>query len=247
MTTDAMATPAPSGNLLSRAVGVIMSPRATFEGVAARPRVLGALVLVILVGVGLFGGFLVSDRGRQAFFDSMYDRIQQSGATGDALTRQEQGVQSLEKLAGEHLPIFVALFSGSQLITVPLAAVVIGGILFVIFNAILGGTATFKQVMAVVVHSWIILALSQLITLPLNYVRGTVSSATNIGVMLPMVEETSFLGRFLGSIDLFVIWAFVVLAIGLSVLYRRKTGSIAITLFGLYAVVALVIAYFRSR
>ncbi len=38
--------PTPSQGLLARAVGVIFAPRATYAGIAARPRVLGALLLI---------------------------------------------------------------------------------------------------------------------------------------------------------------------------------------------------------
>ena len=40
-------------------------------------------------------------------------------------------------------------------------------------------------------------------------------------------------------IDLFIVWWVIVLAIGLGVLYRRRTQPIAITLFGVYTVIAL--------
>ena len=59
--------------------------------------------------------------------------------------------------------------------------------------------------------------LGQLFTGPLNYFRGSMSSATNLAVVLPMIDEGSFLGRLLGMIDLFLIWWLVVLAIGLGV------------------------------
>ena len=44
----------------------------------------------------------------------------------------------------------------------PLVALVIAGIAFAVFNAVLGGDATFKQVYAVVVHSGVVLALQPL-------------------------------------------------------------------------------------
>ena len=47
--------------------------------------------------------------------------------------------------------------------------------------------------------------------------------------------------------DLFVIWYLLVLAIGLAVLYRRKTQPIALALYGVYAAGVVVIAAIRSR
>ena len=44
----------------------------------------------------------------------------------------------------------------------------------------MGGNATFKQVFAVVVHSGVIGLLGQLFTVPMNYMRGVMTSATNL-------------------------------------------------------------------
>lgn len=133
------------------------------------------------------------------------------------------------------------------LVMAPLMAVIIAGILFAVFNAAMGGEASFKQVFTVIVHAGVISVLGQLFTAPVNFVRGTMGSATNLAVLLPMVDEKSFVGRLLGMIDLFVIWYVIVLAIGLGVLYRRRTQPIAMTLLGAYAVIALVFAAVMSR
>ena len=77
---------------------------------------------------------------------------------------------------------------------------------------------------------------------------GAASAAsTNLGALLPMLPEKSFLGDLLGAIDIFLIWYVVVLAIGLAVLYRRRTQPIAISLLGVYAVIALIIAVVKTR
>ena len=47
---------------------------------------------------------------------------------------------------------------------------------------------------------------AQLFTGPLNYFRGARQSATNLAVLLPMVDPKSFVGRLLAMIDLFLIW-----------------------------------------
>ncbi len=110
----------------------------------------------------------------------------------------------------------------------------------------MGGNATFKQVLTVVTHAGAPGVLGQFFTMPLNYMRGVMTSATNLAVALPFVPEESFFGRLLGTIDLFLIWQLIVLAIGLGVLYRKRTQPIAISLFVLYGVIALIIATVRS-
>jgi hypothetical protein len=81
--------------------------------------------------------------------------------------------------------------------------------------------------------------------MPLSYATGRISSAT-LDVFVPMVEETSFIARFLGAIDLFWIWWCVSVAIGVGVLFKRKTGGIAMTFLGIYVCLALVLGIVRS-
>jgi hypothetical protein len=132
------------------------------------------------------------------------------------------------------------------LIAGPLMLAVISGILFAIFNAALGGDASFKQVFTVAVHAGPIGLLAQLFTVPLNYMRGSMSSATNLGVLTQsMVDDSSFIAKLLSMIDIFIIWQLFVLAIGLAVLYRRRTQPIATSLFVVYAVIAVIVAFVR--
>ena len=111
--------------------------------------------------------------------------------------------------------------AAGQVVFLPLTALVISGLAFAVFNAALGCDATFKQVFAVVVA----LGLHRRAAAAVRRCRSTtraqsLSSPTNLAVFLPMLDENSFPARLLGSIDLFVIWWAVSLAIGLGVLYR---------------------------
>jgi hypothetical protein len=110
----------------------------------------------------------------------------------------------------------------------------------------MGGQASFKQLFSVYVHTGAVSALGQIFTGTLNYFRGSVSSASNLAVALPMIDEQSYLGRLFGMIDLFIIWWLIVCAIGLGVLYRRRTQPIAITFFAIYAVIILAAAAVMS-
>jgi hypothetical protein len=136
--------------------------------------------------------------------------------------------------------------AGAVLVFTPIMTLVFAGIMFLVFNVIMGGDRSFKQVYAVFVHAGVISTLGQLFTGPLNYFRGAVTSATNLAVLLPMVDPKSFLGRVLAMTDLFLIWYLLVLAIGLAVLYRRRTQPIALTLYGVYGAGVLVIAAVMS-
>jgi len=125
----------------------------------------------------------------------------------------------------------------------PIMTFIFAGIYFGVFNAMLGGDATYKQVLAVTTHAGAINVVQTLFVLPLNYVRESAASATNLGVFVQsFLDETNFVARVLGMIDMFIVWNLIVTAIGLGVLYRRKTGPIFWSLMGVYVVIVLVIA-----
>jgi len=224
-------------SLPARIIGVLFAPRATYAAVAARPRAFGVLAFIILVGaVGTFI-FLSTDVGRNAMIDQQIETMKSFGVqmNDQAIARMEQGAER-----GKYFgPIF-------QAISMPIMALVVSGIVFGVFNAVMGGDATFKQAFAVVSHSGVVLTVSQLFGLPLAYARERMTSATNLAVFAPFLDENSFPARLLGSIDLFIIWWTISLAIGLGVLYRRRTGPIATTLIVIYVAIGVVIAAIKT-
>jgi Yip1 domain len=221
---------APPMGLAARFIGVITSPRETFQSVVAHPKWLGMLALATVTIALLVGWFLSTSVGQNAWLETMPPKMSD---------QQYEGMLRVAKFLG-----YIGALQ--MLVMIPLMTIVIAGILFGIFNA-LGGDATFKQAFAVVVHALPISVLGQLFTVPVNYARGKLASATNLAVLLPMIDEKSFLGRLLTATDLFIIWWVFVLAIGVGVLYRRRTQPIALSLFGVYAVLALVWAAIMSR
>ena len=220
-------------SLPARIIGVLTAPRATYAAVAAHPRWLGVMVFIILVGAGATFAFLSTEVGKAAMLDQQVRTVESFGVklNDEAYQRMEQGTNNARYTG----PIFQAIF-------VPLTALIVAGIALAVFNAILGGSASFRQVYAIVAHSGVIIALAGLFGLPLAYARETMSSSTSLAVFLPFLDENSFAARFLGAIDLFQIWWLVSLGIGLAVLYRRKTGPIAIGLIAVYVTIGLIVA-----
>jgi len=230
--------PAPGGKSLpARLLGVFISPRSGYADVVARPRWLGALAVVVLISATAVYAFMSTEVGQQAALDM---NMRQAESFGRTITDAQY--ERMEQMAGYSKYFGAAL----QAISLPLMALVVAGIAFAVFNAALGGDATFKQTYAIVAHSGIVIAVQQLFVLPLDYARETLSSPTNLAVFLPFLDESSFLARMLGSIDLFVIWWAINVSIGFAVLYRKRTGPIATTLLVIYVTIGLVIAAVKT-
>jgi hypothetical protein len=238
--TDTSTAPQPDvrpRGLPSRVLGVIFSPADTFRSVAARPRWLGVMALVIGVSGALWFWFAGTDVGQQAMLDQQIQRTQSMGGT--VTDEQYAAFQRM-------MPMMKYFVVGSQVVAGPVITLILAGILYAVFTAGLGGAARFKQVFAVLAHSGVITVLQTLFTIPINYARESMASATNLAVLLPMLDEGSFLARLLGVIDLFIVWWLLVLAIGIGVLYRRRTAPIFSSFVGIYAVIAVVVAIVMS-
>jgi hypothetical protein len=233
----AESTTAPAKGLPARFIGVLFAPRATYASVAAHPRWLGIFFAVVLISCTASAALMSTEVGRNAVIDQ---QIASSESFGRPMTQAQ--IDRVEQMA----PYFVYITPVFQVFGLAITALVISGIAFAVFNAMLGGDATFKQVFAVVTHSGVILAFLSLFTTPLAYARGSISSATNLAVFLPFLEDTSFLARLLGSIDLIFIWWMLSLAIGLGVLYRKRTGPIATSLLVIYVAIGLIIAAVKT-
>jgi len=142
-------------------------------------------------------------------------------------------------------PARLAFSAAAMLIFPPIVWAILAGVAYLVFGVFTGGTATFRQIYAVVVHSSVVGAVGALFTTPLNYVRQA-TSATNLAVFLPFLTEGSFLARLAGMVDLFIVWWLAVLSIGIAVAYRKKTGGVALVVFGIYALIAVAIAAFQA-
>jgi Yip1 domain len=230
------ASHAPRG-LLSRILGIVFSPEETFADIIRAPRVLGVLAFVTIVGVVTIGGFLMTEVGQQAWLDQQED---QAVSWGREMT--DDRYAGLEKVA----PYVGYITMGTMLVFIPVVTLIVAGLLFAVFNGALGGRARFKELFAVCAHAGVISALGWVFVMPLNYLRESLSSPTNLSVLAPMLEQGSFLASLLGTIDLFIVWWVVVLGIGLAVLYRRSTKPVIGGLLVVYAVIALCIAVARS-
>ncbi|HEY3043149.1 MAG TPA: YIP1 family protein [Vicinamibacterales bacterium] len=228
---------APARGLAVRVFGVLTSPRATYADIAARPRWLGALIVVLVMTIVPSSWLLSTEVGQRAVIDQQLQTLEAFGRTVN-----DQQLQQMERMA----PYSVYFAAAGQIISLPLVSLVIAGIAFAIFNGALGANATFRQVFAVVAFSGVVMGLRALFSTPLNYARESLSSPTSLTAVLPFFEDNTFAARLLGSIDLFLIWWIVSLAIGLGVLYKRRTAPIATTFLVVYGAIALTIAAVRT-
>ena len=226
MTETATAPAAPLG-LFARAAGMLFSPKATFQNIVANPRPFGILfVTALVIGIGSAVP-MFTEAGQNTVLD-MQLRAAESG--GRTLTPEQRATF-------ESFKPFLAPFTiATTMIMIPVFTLFMTALYWAAFNVVLGGSASFKQVLSTVSHSQVIPALGILAGIPFMLNQPTMSMAGpfNLGALLPMLEEGSRLAKFMSNLGVFGLWGVFVNAIGLGVLYRRKTAGIFVGLLIIY-------------
>lgn len=230
--TEPTTAPVPAKGLFARAIGVLFSPRATYAAVVAHPRPAGILLLSSLL-IGLAQGLpQFSERGRQAAINMNVQNVEKF--TGQKVTDDQYAAIERRSVYGPYFAI------GGAVVVAPIIVLIFAGLYFVAFNALMGGTATFKQILAVVSHSQVIGVLGAVVAAPIQFVQGTLSigGPFNLGVLVPMLDETSLIARVLSSTPIFTLWGIWNTGTGLGVLFKRSGTTISIVLLVIYFAIA---------
>ena len=218
---------------LARVAAVVYAPRTTFARVVESPRWIGVLVLTTAVTFVSSAALFATETGRLALVDQ-WERT--AIAFGQPV---DDARYAMFQRASEQGAAYAALTS---LAAGPLLVFGTSMLLFAIFNGMLHGRARLRQVVAVTTYAGVILALRQVIAAPLDYARETLASPASANLLFTSLDEASPLARFLGVIDLFVVWWAFALAIGVAVLYRRRARTLVVGFIGAYVAVAALLA-----
>ena len=220
------AAPEPTPDLPSlpvRIAQVFFSPGELFERLKAQPAWIGALVTLIVVSL-IVQILFPEELLRQLVIDQLGEEADQAQ------------IDSAMRLAG------TLRFVGPVVIT-PVVAVLLAGLVLLIWNLILGGQASFSQAMSVVTHTLFIPTLGGILTVPLMIAANDATIALGLHLAVPGLDEEGFLYRFLKGLNLFSIWGAIVMGIGVSKLYpKTSAGSAALTLLSIYVVYRAVSA-----
>ena len=221
----------PSASVVDTLFGTLRRPRRTFERLAVHPRWATALALTFGLMFAAKVGVLLTPVGQQALTDQWASRAE---AFGQPVT--DQNYQDFVDLGarGPEIGAATAVATGLLLVCA----------LPVLSQLLLRGTsgATYRQALAITTHAGAVLTLRELVAAPVSYVRESLASPLTLGSLVGGLDEVSAGARFLGMIDLFLVWWLVVLAIGFAVIYRRSALRLAGTFVALYVGFGLVMA-----
>ena len=219
---------APFPGLASRFVQVFVSPGALFERLVEKPVWGGAMILgaaMVLVGVALLPPDLYLAEIRQSFLQR-----------GQPFPSEIERSVGLVRIGGA----VAAVVSWSVILAV------FAGLVTVVFAFILGDEGTYRQYLSVMVHAQLVAAMSGLVVLPLKIMAGDLRLLLSVGTFAFFLED-GYAFRFLSLLDLFSLWAWMLVGLGAARIGRREAWVPgAVGLLVIPVVLAAIIAIFNG-
>jgi hypothetical protein len=219
----------------ARVFGILRRPRPTLQEVVSHPRWASLLIALTLITAAAGAVVSATEVGQLALVDQ-WER------TALAFGQVVDDTRYADLHAWSRLGPAVA--AGNALLAGPGVALVVSLLVFVWLRrgTRTGAAVSYTQVLAVVVHAGVVLAVGRLIAAPLVLARETTASATTVGAWFPSLDEASPVARFLGSLDVFTLWWAVVLGMGVAVLSGQRARTCAAWILSVYVGLALVAA-----
>ena len=222
--------------------GVFTSAGETYETIANTPKKNYWLVpIVIFIVVNLITTFLfmrdaelinkTMEKQRQKMQQQMEEKVKSGQMTQE---QSAQAQEQAEKFMNPKSPFFMAIGYGGSIVG-PFIVLLILGLLYFIALKVLKANSDFSNILNVVGLALLITAVGNLISTVISIIRGEPSS---VGLGLLFSEEAvgAKLSAFLTKLDVFSIWYYVVVAIGLSKIGRVGVGKCAVFVFGIWII-----------
>ena len=242
-------TDPPQMSEASTLLGIFMEPGRVFEDLRRKPRfILGAVIIALLMTAYGFG--LYYKVGEKAVRSMVAEQIEKSPQTASMPAEQKNGMiemnMTIQKYIRYAIPIFVFI------------SFVVGGLLYFLGSKAFGGNGGFMHAVSVWIYSSIpptvVAMIANFIVLALKSSDEIDLASSQRGVIqanpsfLIDGKAQPVLATIIGTLDLFMIWGWILAAIGLRITNRISSGSAwgIVIIFALLGILGRVVGAFFS-
>jgi len=223
-------------NGFQKIIGVFFSPTKTFENIDRKPGWIVPVVVILLITVVI--SIVANPILMPLRKDKILERMEERGATREQM---DQMLLRIDKSAKFGF-VLAAIRLLIKLLLLTLTIWLIG-------KMVLGGDASYEKVFSVFTYSYLPWALGMVLVVILMIIQKSPNIHFSLATFMPDEKVGTFVYNLVRSIGVFSIWHFVVLAIGLSVIYKvplnKNIGSI-IVLFLIYIPLWAILSLFLS-
>lgn len=241
-----MAEPQAAISPFGRIIGVLFSPKATFEDIARKPSWLLPVVISTILGIAS----TVVLNQRVDWRDYIMQQMEKSPRAANMPADQKEKQAEISAKVTVYI-VYLAGAIGSACF-----AVVVGAVMMLAYNLLAGAGASFSQSFAIAAHTLVVGIVSTPIFLLVLLLRpkGTIDPenpvATNLAAFLPE-ESSKWLMTLCKSVDIFTIWMLVLIAIGFAAVNPKKlkgskSYAIAFSVWGALVLVKVLWAFVTS-
>jgi hypothetical protein len=241
-----VAQPQASISPVGRVIGVLFSPRKTFEDIARKPSwVLPVLISTIL---GIMSVVVLNQRVN--WREYIAQQIEKNPRAAQLSPEQKQQQTEISTKITVNI-VYVVGVVGSVLL-----ALIVAGVMMLAYNLLAGTGAKFPQSLGIASHALMVGIISTPLFLLVLFLKppGTVDPdnpvATNLAAF-SREESAKWLVALCKSIDIFTIWMLVLIAMGFAAVNPRKLKGakpyvIAFSVWGAVVAVKVLWAFIFS-
>jgi hypothetical protein len=205
-------------NSFGRIIGVIFSPKETFESIVRKPSWLLPTILLCVVGVAFVLVFGSRPGAWRAYMEQQFansSRAQQLTAQ-----QREQALEAQLKYTPKVAPAIVPIADFSIVL-------IIATIYWGVFSLAAGIKVDFKTSLGITAHAWVPFMLSGLLAILVAFLKDPTTIdlnnplAADVGAYLPTGTSKALIAA-CHSLDLFSFWVLALFAMGFSAVSPKK-------------------------
>jgi hypothetical protein len=221
-------------NLFKRIEGVFFNPRPVFDGLAAKPAWVDALIVVLVALIAF--NLVVAPYMQKDQLRLMKDNAALKERVG--AERYDQMIQNMENPSARSR--IVQSFVTTPLFT--LIALLLQALILLILSRFISSQGTYAQVLAALLHASLVDKLfGNAVRMILALTRKSLmQTSTSLALLFPKMEVTSTSYIMLSQVDFFQLWMFGILAFGLAAVFKIELKKALFFSYGVWFLKALV-------
>jgi hypothetical protein len=221
-------------NLFKRIEGIFFNPRPVFDGLAAKPVWVDALI-VVLVAIIAFN-LVVAPYMQKDQLRLMKDNAVLKERVG--AERYDQMIQNMENPSARSR--IIQTFVTTPLFT--LIALLLQALILLILSRFISSQGTYAQVLSVLLHASLVdKLLGNAVRMILALTRKSLmQTSTSLALLFPKMEVTATSYIMLSQVDFFQLWMFGILAFGLAAVFKIELKKALFFSYGVWFLKALV-------
>jgi hypothetical protein len=215
---------------------IFTSPSRVFKYLSQYPTWLAPTLLMLLVA--LVSGYFVRDLGMQA----QKERIMRSEKITEE--QKELFLDRMEEQAGS--PMQIVMMVVGVIVYIFASYVIVAGLFLFTGNVILGGSASFKQMLSVYAWGSLVGIPEAIIKVPLSLAKNSIHVYTSLAILFDTSQANTTLFKIANAVDIFAIWRVALWAIGFGIMYKFSQGKSYGVVIGWYVIWVVVSIAFSS-